>query len=160
MEQINNMLFREIEQKLEDNTFNVEDVIIHYNKRLSKPFLIKYKKNTELWNRISKRQDIDEKFIEKYKAFVNLNIVFVFNNALWDSNYKNLLDWDEISKLQYLDEAFIEDYEDKVNWISIFQYQKLSNTFIDCYFSMKMDYNNLKKDDLLLIINNFVYNYF
>jgi len=130
----NNLDVIDLKDLLHKRNFSDKFINKHKNKY---PCLIMF--NTENpseddW-RCKSRRKLDVQFADKYKEYLDWNVIFSSN--LYSENfierYIDKIDWYLLSQNQNLSEKFIEKYQDKVDWYCISQCQELSLEFIAKY---------------------------
>ena len=101
-------------------------------------FDLKQNKTIEYYlSKISKKKNLSEEFIWKYKKDLNLSVLLINQKlSIRILEYiiekkEGRIDWNSVSRHQILNEEFIEKYSDKLSWFFINRYQTLSEEFIN-----------------------------
>lgn len=115
------------------------------------------------WKKVSKRKDINEKFIIEFEKKIDFNLIDYSNLSIYFiRRYRHFLNWDTISYAVNFDNNFYNEFKYYINW-KILSNQNISEEFIDKY-SKFIDWEiisskgNLTNDFLIKNLDKLYYN--
>lgn len=126
------------------------------------------------WNHISKKTKLPMNLIEKYLKYLDLEIIFTFQNlteSFIEKYAKHDLHWHHLSACQNLSENFLIKHKHKIHWYNVYFFnrkvtkKKITNgniTYHKLYDNIRL-YTDNEKTKRYLFLKNVDYikvNYF